>query len=138
MGRIMAIDYGGKRTGIAVTDPLQITSNGLTTVKTDGLMNFLKDYFNDEPVDCVVVGQPFHKNNEPSQSSSIIEDFINKFKISFPNMPIDREDESNTSKLAVNIMVQAGLKKKKRRDKSLVDQISATLILQRYMERNSL
>ena len=134
----MAIDYGGKRTGIAVTDPLQITANGLTTVQTDELIGFLKGYFNNESVDCVVVGQPFHKNNQPSQSSSIIDDFINKFKISFTNMPIDREDESNTSKLAVSIMVQAGLKKKKRRDKSLLDKISATLILQRYMERNSL
>ena len=134
----MAIDYGGKRTGVAVTDPLQITANGLTTVQTDELMDFLKDYFNNEIVDCVVVGQPFHKNNEPSQSSSIIDNFVNSFKVSFPNIPIDREDESNTSKLAVNIMVQAGLKKKKRRDKSLVDKISATLILQRYMERTSL
>ena len=138
MARIMAIDYGGKRTGIAVTDPLQITANGLCTVESDNLMIFLADYFELEDVACVVVGQAFQSDGTEAQSKTIIDSFIKDFGKNFPDIPLDREDESYTSQQAVQVMIQAGLKKKKRRDKALVDKISATLILQRYMERKLL
>ena len=138
MGRIIAIDYGTKRTGIAVTDTLQITANGLTTVPTLNLISFLDNYFKQENVDCIVVGEPFDDHNKPSQSTPAIESFIKKFKKIFPGMPVEREDESYTSKQAFDTMLKAGLKKKKRKDKALIDQISATLILQKYMERNSI
>ena len=138
MGRIMAIDYGTKRTGIAVTDTLQIAANGLKTVPTIDLIPFLEAYFKEENVETVVVGEPFDDYNKPSQSTPAIESFIKKFKKAFPDMPLEREDESYTSKQAFETMLMAGLKKKKRKDKALIDQISATLILQKYMERKSL
>lgn len=134
----MAIDYGTKRTGIAVTDNLQIVANGLKTVHTDNLISFLEEYFKKETVERVVVGEPFDDYNKPSQSTPAIEKFIKKFKKTFPSMPLEREDESYTSKQAFETMLIAGLKKKRRKDKALVDQISATLILQKYMERKSL
>jgi len=134
----MAIDYGTKRTGIAVTDSLKIVANGLTTVPTLDLFSFLENYFKQEIVELVVIGEPFDDYNKPSQSTPAIESFIKKFKKIFPKKPVEREDESYTSKKAFETMLKAGLKKKKRKDKALVDKISATLILQTYMERNNL
>jgi len=137
MGRIMAIDYGTKRVGIAVTDPLQMISNGLTTVHSSELMDFLQKYFTKEKVDCVVVGEPKKLNNEPSQSAVFVEQFIKQFIKKFPGMQLERVDERFTSKIAQQTMLMGGLKKKDRQNKELVDEISATIILQSFMEAKS-
>ncbi|MEQ8303967.1 MAG: Holliday junction resolvase RuvX [Cyclobacteriaceae bacterium] len=134
MGRILAIDYGLKRTGIAVTDPLQIISTALETVETQKLMTFLKSYFSTEPVDMVVVGMPKQLNNQDSEIAPQVRKFIANFEKGFPNQKITIADERFTSKLAHQAMLQGGMKKKDRRVKSNVDKISATLILQNYME----
>ena len=134
MGRVLAIDYGEKRTGIAITDPLQIVASGLTTVNTNTLIDFLKDYCSVENVDLFVVGLPKQRNNQPSQSESLIKPFIIKLKSSFPKISIVRIDERFTSKIALRTMIDSGLKKKQRKNKSLIDQISATLILQSYLD----
>ena len=133
MGRILAIDYGKIRTGIAVTDELQIIASGLTTVLTKELMNYLRDYTNQEKVDLFVVGLPKQMNNEPSESEQLIKPFLNKLTAVFPDIAIERVDERFTSKMAFQTMIDSGLSKKKRRDKALVDEISATLILQSYL-----
>lgn len=133
MARVLAIDYGKKRTGIAVTDELQIIASGLTTVETDQLMPFLKDYLTTESVELFVIGLPKQMNNKPSQSESYIIPFLEQLKNAFPNMPVKRVDERFTSKMALKTMIDSGLKKKQRRDKNLVDEISATLILQSYL-----
>ncbi|MFD1095373.1 Holliday junction resolvase RuvX [Salegentibacter chungangensis] len=133
MGRILAIDYGTKRTGIAVTDELQIIASGLTTVSTPELISFLEDYFSKEKVELVIVGEPLQKDDTPSQSEVFIQEFLKKFAEKFPAMPVKRVDERFTSKMAVQSMIEGGLKKKKRRNKALVDEISATLILQSYL-----
>ena len=134
MGRVLAIDYGEKRTGIAITDPLQIVASGLTTVDTNTLIDFLKNYCSEENVDLFVVGLPKQMNNQPSQSEFIIKPFLKKLKSNFPRISIIRIDERFTSKIALRTMIDLGLKKSQRRNKLLVDQISATLILQSYLD----
>jgi putative Holliday junction resolvase len=133
MARILALDFGTKRTGIAVTDELQIIASGLTTVETKTLIPFLTDYFEKEAVELVVIGEPKKLNNEVSQSESAIQSFLEKFKKVFPNMQIQREDERFTSKMAFQTMIDSGLNKKQRQNKALVDEISATIILQSYL-----
>ena len=136
MARILAIDYGKKRTGIAVTDPLQIIASGLTTVETINNLVFLKNYIKKEEVETIVVGYPFKmENTKTADSLPLIDGFIKKLKKSFPNIPIVKEDEHFTSKMAVQAMIEGGVKKMKRRDKALVDKISASLILKSYLER---
>jgi putative Holliday junction resolvase len=133
MGRILAIDYGTKRTGIAVTDELQIIASGLTTVATTNLIPFLKDYILAEQVELFVIGEPKQMNNEASESEKYIQEFIEKLTKAIPSIPIVRVDERFTSKMAVQTMIDSGLKKNQRMNKSLVDEISATLILQSYL-----
>lgn len=135
MARIMAIDYGSKRVGIAVTDPQQIIATGLTTVHSKDLIEFLKKYIAAEPVECIVVGEPKRMNNEPSDSARFIEPFVVHLKRSFPGIKVERLDERFTSKMAFQTMIDSGLKKKARQNKELVDEISATIILQDYMGR---
>jgi putative holliday junction resolvase len=136
MPRILAIDYGQKRTGIAITDDFQIIASGLTTVPTETLMTFLKDYFVKEKVEKVLIGEPKQMNGEPSQSAEIIEKFVEKFINIFPKMPLERVDERFTSKMAFQTMIDSGLKKKQRQNKALIDEISATIMLQDYLSRN--
>lgn len=138
MGRILAIDYGRKRTGVAVTDPLQIIANGLTTVPTAQLMTFLTDYIAKETVDKVIIGLPKQMNNEASDNMANITPFVNRFKKLFPDVPIEYVDERFTSVLAHRAMIDGGLRKKDRQNKALVDEISATIILQSYMENKSI
>ncbi|CAZ97052.1 Holliday junction resolvase [Zobellia galactanivorans] len=135
VGRLLALDYGKKRTGIAVTDELQLIASGLTTVPTAGLVDFLKDYVSKEKVDRFIVGEPRQMNNEPSESEALIVPFLNRLAKVFPQIPIERQDERFTSKMAFQTMIDSGLKKKKRRDKALVDEISATIILQAYLNK---
>ncbi|MEK6154827.1 Holliday junction resolvase RuvX [Flavobacteriaceae bacterium 3-367] len=137
MGRIVALDYGKVRTGIAVTDELQLIASGLTTVATSGLLEFLRNYVGEEQVERFVVGEPKQMDNTPSESEALILPFLQKLGNAFPEIPVERQDERFTSKMAVQSMLESGLKKKKRRDKALVDEISATLILQAYLNRNS-
>jgi|SRR6218665_2725007 len=135
MPRILAIDYGQKRTGIAVTDELKIIASGLTTVASETAIVFLKDYFSKENVEKVLIGEPKQMNNEPSQSTEIIEAFVANFKIAFPEMPVVRVDERFTSKMAFQTMIDSGLKKKQRQNKALIDEISATIMLRDYLTR---
>ena len=135
MGRILAFDYGTKRTGIAVTDPLQLIASGLKTVETSEILTFLKSYCTDEEVVLFVVGLPKQMNNLPSESEQFIKSFIRNLKRTFPEIPIKREDERFTSKMALQSMIDSGIKKKQRQNKSMVDEISATLILQSYLNR---
>ncbi|MBL7888023.1 MAG: Holliday junction resolvase RuvX [Bacteroidia bacterium] len=135
MARIMAIDYGSKRVGIAVTDPLQIIANGLTTVHSKDLIDFLKKYMEKEQVECIVVGEPKRLNNEASDSARFIEPFVVHLKRTFPQIKVERIDERFTSKMAFQTMIDSGLKKKDRQNKELVDEISATIMLQDYMNR---
>ena len=134
MGRILAIDYGKKRTGIAVTDILQIIANGLTTVATSELMDFLLKYIEKEPVERIIVGHPKQMNNEDSENMKRIVPFVNQLKKKLPQIPVEMIDERFTSVLAHQAMLDGGLKKKARQDKALVDEISATIILQSYLE----
>ena len=134
MGRILAIDYGKKRTGLAVTDVLQIIANGLTTVPTHTLMDFILDYVKREPVERIVVGLPKQMNNLPSENMARIEPFVNRLRKVLPNIPVEYVDERFTSVLAYQAMLDGGLKKKDRQRKELVDEISATIILQSYMD----
>lgn len=130
----MSIDYGTKRIGVAVTDPLQIIANGLDTVATDQIFDFLKKYFSEEEVECMVVGLPLHLDGTPAQLTPKIDQFIREVNKLFPNLKVDRQDERFTSEDAKKIILQSGVRKKKRRDKSLVDKVSAVLILQEYLE----
>lgn len=134
MGRILSIDYGRKRTGIAVTDPLQIIAQGLTTIATAELAGFLKDYVARETVDRFIVGRPMQPNGQPSENLKRVEDFAKSLQRLYPNIPLTWWDERYTSVMAHQTMREAGLGKMKRRDKALVDEISATIILQSYME----
>lgn len=138
MGRILAIDYGRKRSGIAVTDTLQIIANGLTTVQTSQLMVFLSEYIAKEPVERVIIGLPKQMNNEYSENMANIQPFVNKFIKQYPDIPVEYVDERFTSVLAHKAMIDGGLKKKERQNKALVDEISATIILQSYMENKRL
>ncbi|MGG5486722.1 Holliday junction resolvase RuvX [Gaetbulibacter sp. PBL-D1] len=133
MARILAIDFGTKRTGIAVTDELQIIASGLTTVETKDLFAFLKEYVSNESVELFVIGEPKRLNNEASESEVAIKPFIDKIKKTFPDIPFTRVDERFTSKMAFQTMIDSGLTKKQRKNKALVDEISATIILQSYL-----
>lgn len=133
MARILAVDYGKKRTGLAVTDPLQLIAGGLATVPTNDLFAFLTDYFGKEKVERVVVGEPRQNDGSPSENYARVKQFAASFKKRFPHIPIDFYDERFTSVLAHHAIIEGGLKKKTRQDKSLVDEVSATIILQDYM-----
>ncbi len=135
MPRILAIDYGQKRTGIAVTDELQLIASGMTTVQSETAIDFLRDYFAKENVIKVLIGEPRRLNGDPSESTAIIEAFVSKFSKAFPEMPIVRVDERFTSKLAFQSMIDSGLKKKQRQNKALIDEISATIMLRDYLTR---
>ena len=134
MARILAIDYGRKRCGIAVTDTLQIIANGLTTVSSNELMDFLHRYISTEPVEKIVVGKPKQTNNRPSENMRFVTAFINQLHKQMPNMKVELYDERFTSVLAHRTMIDAGLGRMARRNKELVDEISATIILQSYLE----
>ncbi|HCC85328.1 MAG: Putative Holliday junction resolvase [Proteiniphilum acetatigenes] len=134
MARLLSIDYGKKRTGIAVSDPLQIIANGLTTVETSKLFDFLAEYLQKEEVSCIVVGLPKQMNNEPSENMMRIEPFVNRLRKLYPHIPVEYFDERFSSKMAHQTMIDGGVKKKDRQNKALVDEISATIILQGYME----
>lgn len=136
MGRILSIDYGRKKSGIAVTDPLKIIANGLTTVSSHELFDFLVKYMQEEDVERIVVGYPTQNSGEESESMKYIKPFVNRLKKNFPDLPIEWVDERFTSKIAFQAMIDGGLKKKARRDKAMVDKVSATIILQTYMEQN--
>lgn len=134
MGRILAIDYGRKRTGIAVTDILQMIAGGLVTVPSAELVPWIAAYMKKEPVERIVVGQPKQMNNEPSENMKYVEAFVSHLKRTIPDVPVEFYDERFTSVLAHKAMIDGGLKKKKRQDKGLVDEISAVIILQSYLE----
>jgi len=137
LGRILAIDYGRKRVGLAVTDPLQMIANSLTTVHAKDIWNFLSDYLNKETVDCIVVGYPKQMNNQASEAVRYINPFVKRLQKLYPEMDIQLVDERFTSKIAHQTMIDAGLRKKARQNKALVDTISATIILQSYLEQKS-
>lgn len=134
MARIIAIDYGRKRVGLAVTDPFQIIANGLDTVAAKDVLTYLEKYFQAEEVECIVVGYPKQMNNEDSESVKYLKPFLGQLKKKFPDMPIELVDERFTSKIAFQTMIDGGLGKKARRDKAMIDKVSATIILQSYME----
>ena len=135
MPRIISIDYGAKRTGLAVTDPLQIIATGLTTVESKQLMPFLKDYFSKEPVELILIGEPKNWDDTPTHATPLVEKCIVQLKKNFPTMPITKVDERYTSKMAKDAMLEMGLKKKERRNKALVDEIAATIMLQEYLNK---
>ncbi len=135
MARIIALDYGKVRTGIAVTDKLQLIASGLTTVPTQKLLAFLSDYVAREPVERFVVGLPKRMNNTPSEAEALIQPFLQQLSTKFPDLPIERYDERFTSKIAAQSMLDSGVKKKQRQNKALIDEISATLILQSYLNK---
>lgn len=132
----MGIDYGTKRTGIAVTDPLQIIASGLTTVPTNELFDFLKNYFQEEEVEKIVVGEPMHADGNPAQIAPHVVGFVRKLKKEFPAIEVAMHDERYTSVMAKEVIMQSGTRQKKRRDKSLVDKVAAALILEDYMKNN--
>lgn len=135
MARILSIDYGRKRVGVAVTDPLQIIANRLDTIATHTIWDFLKEYFEKEKVETVVVGYPKQMNNQASEAVRYINPFLKKFQVQFPEIKLEIFDERFTSKMAFRTMIDGGLGKQKRQDKALVDSISATIILQGYLEQ---
>ena len=135
MARILAIDYGFKRTGIAVTDELQIIASGLTTISSETAISFLSDYFAKENVSTVLIGEPKQMNGQPSESTAIIEKFVATFKTTFPAIAVERVDERFTSKMAFQTMIDSGLKKNQRKNKALIDEIAATILLQDYLTR---
>jgi len=137
LARILAIDYGRKRVGLAVTDPLQIIANALTTIHSKDIWTFLDDYLNKEQVECIVVGYPKQMNNEASEAVKYINPFLKKLIKTYPDIMVKQVDERFTSKMAHQTMIDAGLKKKARQNKALVDTISATIILQSYLEQKS-
>ena len=134
MARILSIDYGAKRTGLAVSDPLQIIATGLDTVATKDIFDYLQNYLEQEEVECIVVGEPTHADGNPTHLTPVIHDFVRKLKKLYPDKKYVFQDERFTSVEAKRIIRESGAKKKKRRDKSLVDKVSAVLILQDYME----
>ena len=133
MPRILSIDYGQKRTGIAVTDEMQIIASGLTTIPTHTVIDFLKTYFEKEKVEAVLIGEPKQMNGQPSESASVIKGFVTHFSNIFPDMKVIRVDERFTSKMAFQTMIDSGLSKKQRQNKGLIDEISATIMLQDYL-----
>ncbi|WP_130736135.1 Holliday junction resolvase RuvX [Flavobacterium sp. J27] len=134
MARILAIDYGLKRTGIAITDEMQLIASGLTTIPSETVLAFLKDYFSKEKVEKVIIGEPKQMDGTPSESAVIIEKFIVLFQKEFPQMALDRVDERFTSKMAFQTMIDSGLKKSQRKNKALIDEIAATIMLQDYLQ----
>ena len=137
MARILALDYGTKRTGVAITDPFQLIASGLTTVATEDLWDFLEQYLQEEDVERIVVGEPRQMDNTPSEVEGAISAFLKELNKRYPKLPVSRQDERFTSKMALRTMVEGGMKKKKRRQKETLDQISATLILQSYLSRKT-
>lgn len=137
MPRVLAIDYGSKRVGLAVTDPLQIIATGLATVHSTEVISFLEKYCREEEVEKFVVGEPKKLDNTPSQSAEMIDNFVTHLHRKFPEIPVERIDERFTSVIAKQAILASGKKKKSRQDKSLVDTVSATLILQTYLERTN-
>ncbi|RYF79496.1 MAG: Holliday junction resolvase RuvX [Chitinophagaceae bacterium] len=135
MARILSIDYGKKRTGLAVTDPFKIIATGLTTIETPKLIIFLKDYFAKEPVEEVIVGMPTNMDDSDTHATPLVRKFIEQFKKAFPAIPISEVDERFTSKMATQAMLEMGLKKKQRQNKALVDEIAATIMLQEYLNK---
>lgn len=133
MPRILSIDYGLKRTGLAVTDPLQIIATGLTTVSSKELIPFLKDYFNKEPVELIIIGEPKNLDDSDTHATPLVEKCIKDLQKNFPAIPVKKVDERYTSKMASQAMIEMGLKKKQRRNKALVDEIAATIMLQDYL-----
>jgi putative holliday junction resolvase len=133
MGRIIALDYGKKRTGIAVTDPLKIIAQGLTTVDTQALFEFLKSYISKEPTERIIIGLPYHLDGSPTDATAAVQHCIRRLKNTFPDMPITPVDESHSSKMASRAMVEMGMKKKDRQKKGMIDEVAATLILQEYL-----
>jgi putative Holliday junction resolvase len=134
VGRIMALDYGRKRVGVAVTDPLRIIANGLETVETKKIKEFISVYLAKEQVDCLIVGYPKQMNDQISEAEKYIRPFLKWFEEKYPGIVVERVDERYTSKMAERTMIEGGVKKMARRDKSLVDKISATIILQSYLD----
>lgn len=135
MARILSIDYGLKRTGIAVTDPLQIIASGLTTVESPKLIPFLKDYFSREPVELILIGEPKNWDDTDTHATPLVKKIIEKLRKEFPSIPLQTVDERYTSKMASQAMIDMGLKKKQRQNKALVDEIAATIMLQEYLQR---
>ena len=133
MSRILCIDYGLKRTGIAVTDPLQIIATGLTTVDSKELISFLKDYFSKEEVELILIGEPKNWDDTDTHATPLVANCIKELEKNFPDVPIKKVDERYTSKMAKDAMLEMGLKKMKRRNKALVDEIAATIMLQEYL-----
>lgn len=133
MARILSIDYGLRRTGIAVTDPLQIIATGLTTIESKQLIPFLKDYFSKETVEKIIIGEPRNWDDSDTHATPLVEKCIKELRKNFPGMPIQKVDERYTSKMAKDAMLEMGLKKKERRNKALVDEIAATIMLQEYL-----
>lgn len=136
MARIIAIDYGGKRTGLAVTDPLQIVATGLTTIDTPQLFKFLKDYFSKEAVELILIGMPTNWDDSDTHATPLVRKAIERLHKEFPQIPVKTVDERYTSKMAKQAMLQMGMKKKERQNKALVDEIAATIMLQEYMQQN--
>lgn len=137
MARILALDYGKKRTGIAVTDPLRIIASGLETVDTGELIGYLKKYFAQEPVDLVLIGYPLNFDDSPTHATPLVDKFIGKFQHVFPHLPVVKIDERLTSKMASAAISQMGLKKKDREKKELIDTVSAVIMLQEYLESHA-
>jgi putative Holliday junction resolvase len=133
--RIISIDYGAKRTGLAVTDPLQIIATGLTTVESKQLIPFLRDYFAREEVELIIIGEPKNWDDTDTHATPLVEKFIKQLQTNFPAIPIKKVDERYTSKMAKDAMLEMGLKKMQRRNKKLVDEIAATIMLQEYMQK---
>jgi RNAse H-fold protein YqgF len=137
LGRIVGIDYGRKRVGVAITDTLQIVAQGITTVHSSEIIDYLRDYFSHEEVELVVVGYPRQLNNTPSEGARFVQEFLNRMKKLFPDMPVVTVDERFTSKIASRAILDSGAKKKDRMNKELVDMVSASIILQSYLEARS-
>jgi putative Holliday junction resolvase len=135
MPRILSIDYGLKRTGLAVTDPLQIIASGLTTIESPKLIPFLKDYFSKETVELIIIGEPKNWDDTDTHATPLVKKIIEKLKKEFPSIPLKTVDERYTSKMASQAMIEMGLKKKQRQNKALVDEIAATIMLQEYLQR---
>jgi putative Holliday junction resolvase len=137
MPRILAIDYGLKRTGLAVTDPLQIIANGLTTIESPKLIQFLKEYFKRETVEMIIVGDPKNLDDTDTHATPLVKKMVERIKKEFPTIPVTMVDERFTSKMASRAMIDMGMKKKQRRNKALIDEIAATIMLQEYLERSA-
>jgi putative Holliday junction resolvase len=134
-GRILSIDYGGKRTGLAVTDPLKIIATGLTTVETPKLLAYLKNYFSKETVELVIIGMPTNWDDTATHATPLVEKFIKEFQKTFPAIPLKTVDERYTSKMASQAMLEMGLKKSQRRNKAIIDEIAATIMLQEWLNK---